>query len=49
MIFAPVRGSRADVSRIRDFTDLLAWKAARILRANVYKLSKSFPKQECLL
>jgi four helix bundle protein len=33
-------------SQIRDFTDLNAWKTARILRACVYNISKRFPRQE---
>lgn len=31
---------------IRDFTDLAAWKAARVLRTSIYKMSRGFPKQE---
>jgi four helix bundle protein len=36
----PVRGT------VRDFTDLETWKAARILRSNIYLLCARFPKQE---
>jgi four helix bundle protein len=32
--------------QIRDFTDLLTWKAARILRTSVYRMCARFPKQE---
>ena len=31
---------------IRDFTDLVAWKLARELRAGVYRLSAQFPTEE---
>ena len=32
--------------RVRDFTDLEVWKAARALRASVYAVCRRFPKQE---
>jgi four helix bundle protein len=31
---------------IRDFTDLMAWKAARALRKGIYLACRGFPKQE---
>lgn len=33
-------------SRIKDFTDLNAWKLARELRAKIYDLTKRFPSEE---
>jgi hypothetical protein len=37
----------AEVTRgVRDFTDLITWKTARILRANIYRLCCGFPKHE---
>lgn len=32
--------------QVRDFTDLNTWKTARILRADIYRMSKRFPRQE---
>jgi four helix bundle protein len=32
--------------QVRDFTDLITWKSARILRASIYRMCKRFPKQE---
>jgi four helix bundle protein len=36
----------ASKSEVRDFTDLTTWKAARLLRKNVYMVCRGFPKQE---
>ncbi|MBI4032211.1 four helix bundle protein [Candidatus Berkelbacteria bacterium] len=33
-------------SKIRNFTDLNAWKEAHALVLNVYRLTKSFPREE---
>jgi four helix bundle protein len=33
-------------SEVRDFKDLIAWKAARALRKNIYMACRDFPKQE---
>jgi four helix bundle protein len=30
--------------KVQDFTDLIRWKTAQILRANVYKMCREFPK-----
>lgn len=32
--------------RIQDFTDLDTWKAARVLRARIYKMCRQFPKEK---
>jgi hypothetical protein len=32
--------------KVEDFTDLVTWKTARILRANVYRMCREFPKNE---
>jgi four helix bundle protein len=32
--------------KVPDFTDLIAWKTARILRANVYTMCREFPRNE---
>ena len=32
--------------RIKDFTDLVAWKLARELRKAIYDLTKKFPSEE---
>lgn len=32
--------------RIRDFTDLETWRLARLLRIEVYRISRSFPRDE---
>lgn len=34
------------VSKIRNFTDLIAWREARILAVNIYQSTESFPKKE---
>jgi four helix bundle protein len=31
---------------IHDFTDLVAWKTARILRTDIYRICQRFPKVE---
>ena len=33
-------------SEVRDFKDLVAWKAARALRKNIHMACRDFPKQE---
>jgi four helix bundle protein len=32
--------------KVQDFTDLVTWKTARILRTNIYKMCREFPKNE---
>jgi four helix bundle protein len=34
------------IKRIRDFTDLETWRLARRLRAEVYRVSRGFPRDE---
>jgi four helix bundle protein len=31
---------------VHDFTDLVTWKSARILRTSIYTMCRRFPKQE---
>src|SRR5208282_1610907 len=31
---------------VRDFTDLVTWKSARILRTSIYRMCRRFPKEE---
>lgn len=33
-------------SAVRDFTDLITWKSARILRASIYRMCRRFPEHE---
>ena len=33
-------------NKIRNFTDLEAWKASHALAINVYRITKQFPKEE---
>ena len=46
MGFAPVDRTAPAGGRVRDFTDLTTWKAARILRTDIFRMSRRFPKQE---
>ena len=36
----------ANPQKIRDFTELRAWQAARRLRQEIYRLTRSFPDEE---
>ncbi len=37
---------RANKPKVRDFTELQTWKTARKLRAEIYRISRSFPGEE---
>ena len=37
---------RADKPKVRDFTELQTWKTARNLRAEIYRVSRTFPGEE---
>jgi four helix bundle protein len=38
--------NQSGLKRIRDFTDLETWRFARRLRVEVYRICRSFPKDE---
>jgi four helix bundle protein len=41
-----ITGDSAAPPQVRDFKDLVAWKMARKLRANIFVICKQFPKPE---